>query len=149
MASKITKITPVLLLSGLCAVAACDTPNDLDPGQSLRAQLKFAMKKQVGSSFGAGGHWDDVPEGPFPEVFRQDIMRNSDEVFAAAWDASEEPLLACKDVCVEAGMDWTEQTGIEAKYDFGEHEVFEDEAGDLRFEIEVFAEVAYGCYCAE
>lgn len=149
MASKITTITSVLLLSGLCAAAACDTPEALDPGQSLRAQLKFVAVKQVGTSFGAGGHWDDEPDWPFPDVFRIDIIRNSDAVLSATWNASEEPYEVCENFCVEAGMAWSEETGVESKYDFGPHEIVEDEAGNLRFEVEVFAEVAYGCLCQE
>ena len=152
---KLLKLATLALVSSTLVIACDDqgVSDPADPGQSLRApNFKVKVPKEIGTTFSNGGNWPDgvpVLPWPMPDILVDQVMRNSNAVFAAAWGAEEEPEWMCHEACAEAGGEWDGGVYADGEYGFGEIEFSESEDGSLLYQVDVEAHVAFGCTCAE
>ncbi len=137
--------TPTLALSG------CDegpSTGDDDPVHRI-AKVKVYSGIKVSGTISAGGHGDIAPSlpYPFPDIFLEDLQVRLDAFLATMWSASEEIGEVCHAACNEAGSEWDGSLIADGSYDFGEPEVFEDEAGNQFAQLHIGYDVEFACSC--
>lgn len=144
-------------------LSACDESDDSFEqsgagagADQWRAGYVVVYKKSTTKTFSARGTDNPITGdgvGPVPgPLHPRDIellVRNYDAVFSAAFEGSRDAEAICPETCGARDLRWTGVTDVRGDYDVSEPYRVEGEDGRVFEEVEVYANLAYGCGCAE